>query len=574
MSVLKFSRFSALFCLVFVPFYGYCTAQADATSKSDIFSLSQCQWLADPPKDRKSNFDIESIDNSKLPDAPNAIISDIRLVRHNIFDTNNPKEDNFLFRGLNTLNIVTKEHVILQQLLFQQGDKYDQQLLRESERILRDARYLYDAKIEAERDCDDNIVVTITTKELWTLTPEISYSRSGGEDKTQLGFRDTNLLGLGKRVSLSWRSDADRTGYTFIYDDPNIWGSRYRSRFEFSDNDDGERIYLDFKLPFYSLASQQSYGAVTLDDTKELPLYYRGDVVSEFKQENQINQVFYGQGSKLGRWTNRWLVGWQQEDFKFEQIAETTLPLAKDRSLNYPWLGYQLIEDRYITLSNFDSIGRTEDLNLGWNVFARLGYSDESLADDDSRVVLEASAAKAFHLNDSMLWRLYTGVHGYWNTEHQKSENLHAYLDTNYLYNSSSYRAWFANLSLRYGGNLTADQQLTLGGDTGLRGYPLHYQMGDRSVLLNLEKRYYWEYHLLQLFKVGGAVFFDVGRAWFPDKNNGENGQFLKDAGIGLRLAPSRATAKTVIHIDLAFPLDKDDEIDTVQWVIKVKNRF
>ena len=69
-------------------------------------------------------------------------------------------------------------------------------------------------------------------------------------------------------------------------------------------------------------------------------------------------------------------------------------------------------------------------------------------------------------------------------------------------------------------------------------------------------------------------MFFDVGRAWFPDKNNGENGQFLKDAGIGLRLAPSRATAKTVIHIDLAFPLDKDDEIDTVQWVIKVKNRF
>lgn len=549
-------------------------SEPDGTpSEPDIFDLSQCQWLSDKSIG-SNNFNIENIDNVQLPDAPGAIISDIRLVRHNIFDTNNPKEDNFLFRGLNSLNIMTKEHVIIQQLLFKEGDSYDKQLLRESERILRQARYLYDAKVEAEVDCNDNIVVTITTKELWTLTPEISYSRSGGENKTRLGFRDTNLLGLGKRVSLSWRSDADRTGYTFIYEDPNILGSRYRSRVEFSDNDDGERIYFDFNLPFYALASKQSYGLKALDDNRETPLYYRGDVVSEFKQENSINQFYYGQGFQSKHWTKRWLIGWQQEDIAFSAIDETTLPLAEDRSLSYPWLGYQWLEDEYITLSNFDSIGRTEDLNLGWNIFTRLGYSDESIANDDSRIVIEASASKAFHLHDSILWRLATGVHGYWNTEQQQSENLTAYFDTNLLYNERNYSAWFANLSMRYGGNLTADQQLTLGGDTGLRGYPLHYQVGDRSVLLNLEKRYYWEYHLLQLFKLGGAVFFDLGRAWFPNKNNGENGQFLKDAGIGLRLAPSRATAKTVIHVDLAFPLDKTDDIDGVQWIVKVKNRF
>jgi hypothetical protein len=573
--MIKHPRIISCVCFTLAVSSLYSEAKPPSETPNGLNSSAygQCQ-LPDDPLYNNPNLRIDNIKDNSLPEASDAIISRIRLVRHNIFDTDNPKEDNFLFRGLNSLNIITKEHVILQQLLFQEGDNYNAQMLRESERILRQANYLYDAKIQAEPDCNGNIVVTITTQELWTLTPEISYSRSGGESKTRLGFRDTNLFGLGKRVSLVWKSDVNRTGYTFVYEDPNIWGSRYRSRVEFSDNDDGERFYVDFNLPFYSLSANQSYGAYALDDQRESSLYYRGDIVSKFSQHNRMSQIYYGWGDKQGDLTKRWLVGWQQDETEFEAIAETNLPLAENRQLSYPWLAYQLIEDRHITLSNFDSIGRTEDLNLGWDLFAKLGYSDQSITNDDSRVVLEASGRKAYHFNDTMLWRMSANLNGYWNTEQQKSENLVAYLNTNFLYNSHRDSAWFANLSLNYGDNLTDDKQLTLGGDTGLRGYPLKYQVGDRSLLLNLEKRYYWEYHLLQLFKVGGAVFFDVGRAWFPDQNNGSNGQFLKDAGIGLRLAPSRATANTVIHIDLAFPFDTDNEIDNAQWIIKVKNRF
>lgn len=573
MKLLQSWRFTLFFTSFAAAFSTFAEPQNNIETEQDIFALSQCQWLTHP-QTAQTAFTIDSISETQLPDAPGAMISDIRLVRNNIFDTSNPKEDNFLFRSVNSLNIMTREQVILEQLLFQQGDTYDKSLVIESERILREARYLYDAKIKAEKDCDNNIIITIVTRELWTLTPEISFSRSGGENQSRYGFRDTNLLGLGKRISLSWRSDADRSGYTFIYEDPNILHSRYASRFEYSDNDDGERFYLDLELPFYSLGAEKSYGFVTLKDTRETPLYYRGDVVSEFKQQTTINQVYYGIGSQQSGYTKRWLFGWQQEEIDFFNIAETRLPLAENRALNYPWFGYQLIEDNYIKLSNFDSIGRTEDLNLGWNILTRFGVSDSNLANDDSRVILEARASKAFHTEDSMLWRLYTGLHGYWNLKHNQTENLYAYLDTNVLFSNNDYRAWFANLSLRYGDNLTEDQQLTLGGDSGLRGYPLHYQVGNRSILLNIEKRYYWEYHLLQLFKVGGAVFFDVGRAWSPSKKNGYNGHLLKNAGIGLRLAPSRATAKTVIHIDLAFPFDKDDEVDSAQWVITVKNRF
>lgn len=120
---------------------------------------------------------------------------------------------------------------------------------------------------------------------------------------------------------------------------------------------------------------------------------------------------------------------------------------------------------------------------------------------------------------------------------------------------------------------MTGDNQLTLGGNNGLRGYDRHYQSGDRSAVLNLEQRYYSDWHPL-LLRVGFAVFFDVGRAWYPNEDNGSNGGVLSNAGIGLRLNSSRADKSSVVHIDLAFPFDKDDAVDSMQLLFTVKDRF
>ncbi len=115
--------------------------------------------------------------------------------------------------------------------------------------------------------------------------------------------------------------------------------------------------------------------------------------------------------------------------------------------------------------------------------------------------------------------------------------------------------------------------QLTLGGETGLRGFPINYQHGSKSVLVNLEKRYYWEYDLLQLFKVGAAIFFDIGRVRGHSLVNSDP-NYLKNIGMGLRLAPSRANAGLVLHLDVAAPINGPENIDGIQWLFTVKNRF
>src|SRR5690606_40160847 len=74
-----------------------------------------------------------------------------------------------------------------------------------------------------------------------------------------------------------------------------------------------------------------------------------------------------------------------------------------------------------------------------------------------------------------------------------------------------------ASLSAVAGNRLDAENQVLLGGDNGLRGYPLRYQAGEHSAVLTIEQRFFTDWYPARLFRVGYAVFMDVGRVWGED---------------------------------------------------------
>ena len=125
-----------------------------------------------------------------------------------------------------------------------------------------------------------------------------------------------------------------------------------------------------------------------------------------------------------------------------------------------------------------------------------------------------------------------------------------------------------------WGNNLDLDNLVDLGGDTGLRGYPLRYQTGDSRILLTAEQRYFTDWYPFRLFRVGGAVFADIGRTWGDNPAGGPPLGWLKNVGLGLRLGPTRSSGRDVIHIDIALPLDGDPSIDSVQFLIDSKRSF
>ncbi|WP_160317359.1 ShlB/FhaC/HecB family hemolysin secretion/activation protein [Pseudoalteromonas sp. R3] len=569
---------------------------AEAAASTPLSALESCGNLRrDTPEDNNLHRQLDSEDS--LPDVQNASVVSIDLKQLNVFDTSLPEEDNAIFRFANRAHVTTKPDVIRNLLLFTKGSEYDPKLLRESERLLRQQPYIYDARIFAEQTCDGEVAVTVVTRDLWTLLPDISFSRSGGDNSSRLGFRESNLLGYGKRLSLTHISDPDRSGYLFVYDDPQILSSRYQGRVEYADNDDGKVHYIGVAYPFFSISTPYSYGISNLSNRRIESLYNLGEEISEYEQLSEITNLYIGRAFALNDdWTRRLLLGYQDEKQEFAPIRATTLPIAEDRTVRYPYIQAQWFEDAYIKVRNFDSIYRTEDLNLGWNINALIGYSDSGLSDDDSRWVGAFNASKAHFTSDDSLLRFAFNLNGYWNKRDSQAENLTISSRLQYYLNTSLRQSWYAQLEIQYGKHLSADQQITLGGETGLRGYPSNYLQGNRRILLNLEKRYYWEYDLLHLFKVGGAAYFDIGRVdgrALPSPLHSDpdisriltpqqqhalthqiQGQFLKNVGLGLRLAPSRANSGLVLHLDVATPLDGPDNIDSVQWLFTVKNRF
>src|SRR6267142_5066854 len=69
-------------------------------------------------------------------EAAGATVGEIRVVTRDIFDTEDPKENNLLFRLANALHIQTREGVIRRALLFKSGDRLSVRVLDETERVL------------------------------------------------------------------------------------------------------------------------------------------------------------------------------------------------------------------------------------------------------------------------------------------------------------------------------------------------------------------------------------------------------------------------------------------------------
>ena len=86
----------------------------------------------------------------------------------------------------------------------------------------------------------------------------------------------------------------------------------------------------------------------------------------------------------------------------------------------------------------------------------------------------------------------------------------------------------------------------------------------------------YTDIHILNLVRVGWALFMDIGRAWEPGRDDGIEDDYLANIGFGLRLASSKADVGKLMHIDLAFPLTNRDDPDVSSSLVSIglKNRF
>jgi len=504
-----------------------------------------------------------------------AVIGKITIDNLNIFDLNDPQDNTRLFRLADRLHARTREQVVRWQLLFVSGDRYSRRVLEESERLLRLASYFYDASIKPIAYHDGRVDVLVTTRDVWTLDPGISYGRSGGTNTTKLQLQELNAFGYGAAVTVGRSTSVDRTQTQLGVQDNNVHGSRIGLQALYSVNSDGYQHDLFIDRLFYALDARWTAGVGGADDLRVDSLYDRGNIVDKFQEHDELSRIYGGWSKGLQNgWVTRWTLGMTSDDRQFERAPLWTgaILVPGDRKLVYPWVRYELIEDDFLKYHNYNEIERTEDFYLGTRLSAQLGWSDPTFGANIAGLVFSGTAGYGLatvHRETLVFAGTLDGrvVNG-------TLQNTVATGSFHYYFKQSQKLLFYGELDAAVGRNLDLDNQILLGGDSGLRGYPLRYQDGSSRALLTLEERYFTDWYPFRLLRVGGAAFMDVGRTWGTVPLAQPSLGILRDVGFGLRLGNSRSGLGNIIHVDLAFPLNGDPSIHRVQFLVQTKATF
>jgi hypothetical protein len=512
----------------------------------------------------------------KAADVPaGAVIGDILIDNQNIFDLSDPAENNRVYRFANRMHVRTQPRVIRGQLLFAPGDAYVPRLFEESERILRSRGYIYDSRICPIRIHDGTVDVRVTTRDVWTLKPDIGFTREGGENEFGVRLEEANLLGTGMSIGWARDLDVDRSTTAFFFSDQHLGDSWVALSATVADSSDGDAFGLDVRRPFFSLDTRRAGGATFIDDERIDTLYDRGDEVEEFRHLERVLRGFFGRSTGLvAGWARRWTVGvaFEEDRFAFEPGPFETMVLPEDRRFFYPFVGVEIIQDKFEEATNLDQIGRTEDFFLGTAFSAELGFASDALGSDRNALLFNTAVNYGLEPATGRLWLFSGGLTGRW--EGGSVANAVLSGSARHFRRNSDRSVTFLSLHADWAEDLDRDNQLLLGGDNGLRGYPLRYQSGDQRVIATIEQRYFTDYYPLRLFRLGFAAFFDVGRTWGDNVAGAENLGLLRDFGVGMRLGSTRAGGGNVIHIDLAFPVDGEDDISALQVLFQTKASF
>lgn len=496
-----------------------------------------------------------------------------------IFDEN---EEGFIFlhRWANAIHIETKKITLENEAsFFLNKCAKNFADMAELERHLRSKKYLRDAKVTSDEMVEK---ITVTTWDNWSLMPTISFGRQGGESTYSFGIKERNLLGLGIDAELETYKNSQRKGYKIKTTIPLFRKQNIDLKLRFANNDDGTQQSLFLQKHFVSFYTNNAYQLGFDDASRHDTLYQNDSELAIFSHDINYKNVEYSwlnfnNENELARYTVG--ITQDQHEFYYTDSANNnpnSLLLPKDRDFIYPWVGFDYIEKKFRKLTNIHLISQIEDFNYGWQFSSRLGLSDGN-KENSAWALFNASINKGFEIHDDAVLLLNIALSG--DVYDQQDHRLLLNMNTEYFYNFDSNWGVYLNNTNVISNNQYLDNPITIGGNTGLRGFPLQYQHGEHSVKFTSEIRYYPYINLFKLFDLAGTAFIDTAKTFGSvgaqgvEKNIEDT--WLYSVGVGARIySPHAGDSHHVIHIDFAFPQSDNPDINSFEIRLEAKNSF
>ncbi|MFL5728423.1 MAG: hypothetical protein ACJ75J_02950, partial [Cytophagaceae bacterium] len=160
----------------------------------------------------------------------------------------------------NHYHIKTRRRIINNLLLFKRSDKIDPAKISESERLLRNAHYINDARIYIlpADSSGDSVDVKVVVQDKWTVDAPFGATPVSAE----VTLRDRNLLGLGQAYGQYASYNISNREYELRgnYQVGNMWNTYISSTLNYKTTKDLTDVNASFDRPFYSALSKWAGG--------------------------------------------------------------------------------------------------------------------------------------------------------------------------------------------------------------------------------------------------------------------------------------------------------------------------
>lgn len=509
----------------------------------------------------------------------------------------------------NTFHWLTEREVIERELLFHEGDAYDEAKVQESMRNLRGLGTLALVRSAAVRVPDPGAVgVVVYTRDLWSLRLETAFGGAGSAFSGTLTLIERNLVGRNKQLALSASIAPKTFSVGQGYGDGRVFGEKLSLSQGVAvifnrdtGKSEGSAGSVGFGHPFYDLAQEWAWGIGASYSVSVARSLLGGEVIGFQPSTNGRSPRLCAIGRPAqtrtidgrvsgaprtreppclaGVWDDRsvgasvsgtyrhgtrtkqeYSLGWGFSDRTVEPNAETALApadeadfreqiLPRARRQVYPSLHYGLYLPRYAVFENLQTYGQSETVRVGPG--AEISVAFPVRAFGSSTDAMTFGGELKYTLADS-------GAYG------TASVSTGARLEDGRVSDqrvgggvAGATPPWFLGRVVAAVGwtarrRDTSNGQVVLGGDNGLRGYASgrFRVIGGSVVAGNVE------YRTLPLdilsVQLGGVAFYDIGSVYEALRT----AEMHHDVGLGLRILFPQVN-RDVFRFDFGVPLDE-----------------
>ena len=547
-----------------------------------VFSCAALNGVCEPASDDSAKKEEEEVDPKDAVYKIDGIDSldkfegkIIRSIKIQIKDVFEEPVDYGIYKTANQLKINTNESVVRRELLFKEGDEFNAFRLKESERILRQLKYLRNPVITPKLD-GEFIDIIVVTQDTWTLIPTVNYSAGDGSGSRSVGISESNILGMGKRVEALVAQEENRTSFEGVYDDWRVLNSNLRMVLADFYRADGNRFTGVLNKPFRSLLDRHAWSVdADVSDTVG-KLWQNGNERFIYRQKTVDLGGKYSWSFGPRQEQRRFSLGLDYQDHVFalpttedfqdsnvdpKDINEDPSLLAANRRYVGPSFTFESLRPRFVHMKYIDRFDRPDDYDLGNNFTASGTTALKTLGSVRDTLLFNLNQTGGKQFDPSSFIRGEVGFTGRYNEDGFENNLLHA--ESKYfnvlgdLYAKDIFLGKHTlafGYSMDYGYNLDKDREFLLGADEGLRGYDARTFTGDKRFIVNVEDRVHIAEDVFKLMSVGAATFIDVGGSTFQSASSLLDDGVYGDAGIGLRLAFPRSAGGRTLRIDFAVP--------------------